>query len=277
MGNHRLIDSYLVSLRTRMAWRNDSPDIDDEMRDHLYCAAEELEASGMEADAAQHEVLSRFGEPSAVAASFASSGSKGLALPSDFTHAAGGVAIAAAGLWIMSVSAWFVSVLVERDAGVWEGQAQAFWMLGAALLLGAAALTVIVVAALHERHGGLGAIGYLGLALVGVGTLASFIGWFVFGWGALIGFGSLIVAGAMLRRGIAPRLPTLAFGSGWLLAGGVNAVLWRFEVGWRDSFGDYPLVTAISLTVGAAFFAIGLVGLGHWLRHEEPANLFAEI
>ena len=275
MVSHRLIEEYLQSLHNRLAWRNDSPQIDDEMRDHLYCAVEELEASGMEGDAAQHQVLSRFGDPSAVAASYATSGSKGLALPTDFTRAIGLVAIAAAGLWVVSATAWFASVLVDRNSRVWEGPAQALWMLGAGLLLAAAAGTVLVIAALHQRHGGLGIIGYVGIALGSIGTAATFVGWFIYGWGLLIGLGSLVVAGAMLKRGIAPRLPTLAFGFAWLLAALANALLWKLEVGWRDSFGDYPLVIALSVSIGAVVFAAGLMGLGRWLRHEEPATIFA--
>jgi hypothetical protein len=275
VGNFGLIDAYLRTLQVRLAWRNDSSEIDDEVRDHLYCAVEELEVSGIDAEAAQHQVLSRFGDPAAFAASFATSGSKGLALPTQFTRSVGGAAIIAASLWVATASAWFVSVLLEKDSGVWEGRAQMIWMLGAGLLLGATTLTVVVLVGLHSRHGGLGVVGYLGLALGGVGTVASLVGWFVHGWGALIGFGSLIVAGAMLKRGIAPRIPTVAFGCGWLLAGGANALLWKLEVGWRDNFGDYPLVIALSLTVGAGVFAAGLVGLGQWLRHEEPANVFA--
>jgi hypothetical protein len=187
VGNFGLIDAYLRTLQARLAWRNDSSEIDDEMRDHLYCAVEELEASGMDADAAQHRVLSRFGDPAAVAASFATSGSKGLALPTQFTRSAGGAAMIAASLWVASVSAWFVSVLLEKDSGVWEGRAQVFWMLGASLLIGATTLTVVVLVGLHSRHGGLGVIGYLGLALGGVGVVASLVGWFVYGWGPGLG------------------------------------------------------------------------------------------
>ena len=50
-------------------------------------------------------------------------------------------------------------------------------------------------------------------------------------------------------------------------------VLRAFEVGNVDRWGDYPLAVAIALPIGVVILAIGLIGIGQWLRGEEPVDI----
>ena len=45
------------------------------------------------------------------------------------------------------------------------------------------------------------------------------------------------------------------------------------EVGSIDQWGDYPAAYEIGGTVGFAIFAAGVLGIGLWLRNEEPADI----
>lgn len=273
MASYDLIDDYLDALRTRLRWRGESDELDSELRDHLYTAAEKLEADGHDPGSAQAQVLDRFGEPGTVSAAFAASGTSGLAVPTQFTHTAGKLALIAAAAWCAVAAGWTASYLIEEATGEWEGTvAQPFWMLAASALLGGAALTVAVLVALHRRHGGLGIVGGTGIAIAGLGAAASFIGWFVWGWGLLLGLGTLLIAAAVLQRGMAPRLPTVLVALAWPVAGAIAGSLRMAEAGRRDEWGDYPLAVTVGLAVGCLAFAAGLAGLGRWMMHEEPVE-----
>lgn len=273
MASYDLIDDYLATLRTRLRWRGETDDLDSELRDHLYTAAEALEAEGMDGRSAQRQVLTQFGEPGTVSAAFAATGTSGLAVPTQFTQTAGKLALIAAAAWCTVAAGWATSYLIEERTGAWEGTAaQAFWMMAAGALVGGAALTVAVLVALHRRHGGLGIAGSAGIGIAGLGAAAGLVGWFVWGWGLLIGLGTLVLAAAVLHRGMAPRVPTVLLALAWPVAGGVAQALRLAEAGGRDQWGDYPLAITVGLGVGCLAFATGLVGLGRWLVAEEPVD-----
>ncbi len=46
-----------------------------------------------------------------------------------------------------------------------------------------------------------------------------------------------------------------------------------WPIGQVDQYGDYPLAWALSFTVAAALFAVGLIGYGRRLSREVPAEL----
>ena len=61
MAGYDLIDSYLGELAERLRWRRDVDELIDELGDHLWARAEELELAGEELDVAQRAALERFG------------------------------------------------------------------------------------------------------------------------------------------------------------------------------------------------------------------------
>lgn len=273
MASYNLINDYLATLRSHLRWRGEGDDVDSELRDHLYTSAEALESEGVDRRSAQRQVLEQFGEPAVVSAAFAASGTKGLAVPTHFTQTAGKLALIAAAAWCAVAIGWTVSYVIEDRTGRWEGTAaQPAFMIAAAALLSGGALTVAVLVALHQRHGGLGILGWAGIGIGGLGAAAGFIGWFVWGWGLLIGLGTLLIAAAVLQRDIAPRVPTILMAAAWPLAGAVAGVLRFAEAGRQDQWGDYPLAITAGLAVGCIVFAAGLTGLGRWLRAEEPVE-----
>ncbi len=273
MASYNLIDDYLATLCSQLRWRGESDDVDSELRDHLYTSAEALESEGLDNRTAQLRVLEQFGEPLLVSAAFAASGTSGLAVPTRFTRTAGKLALIAAAAWCAVAIGWTLSYVIEERTGRWEGSAaQTFWMMAAGALLGAGALTVAVLVALHQRHGGLGILGWAGIGIGGLGAASGLVGWFVWGWGLLIGLGTLLIAAAVVQRDIAPRVPTILMAAAWPMAGTVAGLLRFAEAGSRDQWGDYPLAITVGLTVGCVIFASGLTGLGRWLAAEDPVE-----
>lgn len=270
MAGYELIDDYLESLRPRIGWHRKRRDVNCELRDHLYSTAEALEQQAVGHREAQRQALDRFGDSGAVAAAFASTGSRGLALPTRDTRTAGRAAVFGAGAWLTVAAGMSGATVLEETSGQWEGAPQALFVIATIALIASGATTVHALFGLDRRHGGLGLMGQVGIGLSSLGAVAGLVSWFIFGWGALLGAGMLLIAMAMLARDLAPRLPTLLFGSSWWIGGAVYLLLWRLEVGHQDEWGDYPVATAIAITTGALLAAAGLLGLGLWLTSEEP-------
>lgn len=269
MAGYQMIDAYLIELRRRLFW---SPDVDDAMaeaEDHLLCAVESLIESGAGRDEAQHAVLSRFGPTTTVAAAHAATSSGGVAMPTKFTRLAGIAAIASAVMWSITAAIWLVGHFVGTD-----GQAEVVVaLLAFATLVAAAGSTTLVVVGLRLRHGGLGPLGDVGLALIGLGLVATLLFWFVMGWGMLLALGMLLVAIAVYTRNIAPNTATIAFGAAWTIGVIAWSVLRVLEVGTRDRWGDFPIVSPIAIAVGVAVLVPGLIGLGRWLSTETLHDL----
>lgn len=269
MAGHQLIDTYLDGLRRRLAW---SPEVDDlvaEAEDHLLCAMERLIADGAAGEVAQEAVLGRFGDSTTVAAAHAATSKGGLAMPTKFTRLAGIAAIVSAVLWAASAAMWLVDHFLDPS-----GRAEI--VVGSAAfttLVGAAASSGLLIIGLQRRHGGLGPLGSIGLALVVLGTVATLMFWFVMGWGLLLAAGMLLVALAVHARGLAPTAATVAFGGGWSIGVIAWSALRLLEVGTRDRWGDYPIVSPAAIAIAVAILAPGLIGLGRWLSTETPQDL----
>jgi len=269
VAGHELIDDYLDDVAGRLRWRPDVDAITDELRDHLYSAVERRVAMGSQAGAAEHETLAAFGPPGHVAMDFVSTGTSGLAVPTEFSVTAGRLALFAAVGWALSSGLMIASELVDRATGQWEGRPQVLYLVGSSLMLISAALTAVVVVALVERHGGLGILGRLGIGLAALGAVATFVSWFYPGWVSLIGLGALLMAVALHRRSLTPRTPAVLFGSAWLVAAAVTLVLELIGVGTPDEWGDNRTALLAGLVVGCVGYAAALVGLGRWLAGED--------
>lgn len=275
MARHDLIDAYVASLRARIGWRPDVDQVVAEVEDHLYSTVERFEAGGIDADFAQRAALERFGDPELVARAYAAGPNGELAVPTRSTRAAGAYAIWSAALWTVVLSAWWVTGLVEPRY-VWRSGGSAITdAFGAVALLGATALVVAAMVGLDRRHGGLGGLGEAGLIIAGVGFIAALMAWVFIGWGTLTMVGTLLFATALWRRDVAPRLPTLAFGIG----PAIGAIAWLALRGLSGSldlsgfWGEHWFANSIGLTVGGTILAVGLLGLGRWLRSETAANV----
>ena len=289
MARYQLIDDYLDDVAYRLRWRPDCAALIDELGDHLYSSVEfrlvgehdravdrpgtdAADSTGISVDNAQRQTLAHFGSPGDIAMDFATSGTHGLAVPTSFTVSSGQLAPFVALGWVGSAALFAASNITDHIRGSWEGPSQWMFMLATVMMLLAALLTVVLVVALIRRHGGLGLVGHLGVALAALGTAATFISWFVAGWAGLIGVGAMVIGGAMLRRGLTPRLPTILLGVSWPAAAVTWLALRLLEVGNPDSWNNYQVPVATAICVGAAGYATALFGLGRWLAGEDPVT-----
>jgi hypothetical protein len=113
----------------------------------------------------------------------------------------------------------------------------------------------------------------IGVAVAGLGVVASLIAWAIPLWMGLQAIGYLTIGIAVLRRGTAPRSSTLAFSSGFVIGVAAFFAADYAEVGPVDSYGDYPVGWMIGTAIGCTILAAALIGWGTWLRSEEPAEI----
>ena len=269
MAGYELIDDYVGDLRRRLSWSPDRDDLAAEAHDHLLCAVEQLIDAGTNSHEAQRAVLDRFGHSTTVAASHAATSKGGIAMPTKFTRLAGMAAIASAALWTASALAWLAGHFMDPSD---SAQTALAWF-ALTTLFTAAGTTTILVVGLTQRHGGLGPLGNIGLGLLGLGVVATLMFWFVMGWGTLLALGMALIAIAVRSRGLAPIRSIVAFGSAW----GIGVITWSvlrvLEVGTRDQWGDYPIVSPTAIAVGVTILVPGLIGLGRWLSTETPLDI----
>lgn len=268
MARYALIDGYLDSMRSNIRWRRDLEDLVAEMEDHLYSTTEQMLARGTDVVDAQRATLARFGDPKVLATAYASNHRGGIAVPTKFTRRAGLLALIAGVSWI--AAAFLMIAMNENDN--WE----IAYALFSITVLVAGVLTVIAMIGLGKRVGGIGALGMVGIVVASLGVLLSVVAWAVPAWMGLEGVGFLLIGAAALRSGTTlPRAATVLTSSAFLVGPIVFIALDALEVGWQDSYGDYPLAWIISTAVAIGLMAIGLLGLGMWLRSEEPVDVSA--
>ena len=278
MADYALIDGYLDSIRSSIRWHRDLDGVIAEIEDHLISATENFEARGSNRVNAQQRTLDEFGDPKVLAVAFASTPTGGITVPTTFTNSAGAFAIVSAVAWIIGLAAMAVAASfpdatgVDPDQFVANGQTISF-IIATMALLAAGGLMFVTMIGLHQRHGSLGLLGIGGLAITGLGVVTLLIAWAFAVWMTLIGVGVLLFAISLLRRDISPRLWTVVWGGGMAIGAITFYVLRFLEVGDRDQWGDYPLALAFALPIGVVLMAIGLAGMGRWLRSEEPVEL----
>ena len=101
--------------------------------------------------------------------------------------------------------------------------------------------------------------------MTALGVATTVFAWAFGVWFTLIAIGAVLFAVAILRRDIAPRLWTIAFGAG--LA--IGAVVWH-AIRWLE-VGN-ATANIFGVTIGALLMLAGFIGLGLWLRSEHPAE-----
>jgi hypothetical protein len=278
VADYTLIDGYLESMRSSIRWRRDLDDVIAEIEDHLISATERFEERGANRANAQQRTLDEFGDPKVLAVAFASTPTGGIAVPTTFTKTAGLLAIVSAVGWIIGLVAVAIAAGLPDATGVDPDQFVAngqtvFFIIGAVALLAAGVLMFITMVGLYRRHGSLGILGIGGLAITGLGVATLLIVWAFALWMTLIGVGVLLFSISLLRRDISPRIWTVVWGGGMAVGAIIWYILRALEVGNVDQWGDYPLAVAIALPIGVVILAIGLIGIGQWLRSEEPVAL----
>jgi hypothetical protein len=194
-------------------------------------------------------------------------------METTFTKKAGLAGMWAAGLMILTPSVLVFGHWVDDRNGPFVDSETAPWLVLTAALMGALALTVVLMMGLWRLHDGLGVPGVVGIVLVGLATAASVLAWAFPLWGGLLAAGGLMFAAAMWNRGIVPKAASLALGGGMIIGIGTFAALTVFEVGWRDFYGDYPAAWMTGIWVGMVITAAGAYGLGRFLRTEEAVEL----
>jgi len=275
MASYDLIDAYIESLRGRVRWRHDIDALIAEVEDHLYSTAERFEASGIDRVLSERAALERFGDPTIVAKAYAATPNGGLAVPTESTRTAGWFAIASAILWVTVVGFWWLAGLLEPRYELQTGVASVAYAAGAAALLGATSSMVAAMLGLHRRHGGLGVVGTVGLVLAAAGVIGGLLAWVFTGWGTLMVVGTFLFGAALWKPNVAPQLPLA------LMAGGpvIGAVVWAALRGSQGPidltglWGVHWFENQVGMTIGVVLLALGLLGLGRWLRSEEPATL----
>ncbi len=188
-------------------------------------------------------------------------------MPTTFTKRAGTFALVSAGFWLAGALSYLFMTLT--DTAEWQ---LAYMALSAFILIGGV-LGLLAMIGISKRMGGLGTIGMIGFGIAMFGVFTSLVAWAVFLWMSVQGVGYLVFGYAVLRRDAAPRLPTLLVSSGFMVGSIAFVVANLLKVGWRDSYGDYPLAWAIGTVSGIVIFAVGLIGWGTWLRSEEPVTI----
>ncbi len=266
MAEYVLIDGYLDTMRTRVRWRRDVEDLVAEMEDHLYSTVERFEARGTDSQLAQRKTLDRFGDPDLMADAFASTPRGGIAVPTKFTKTAGLFAIVASALWVVSIAIFWLDQASDGNGNT----GYFIWSINVVV---AGALTLAATIGLRRRLGGLGGLGIAGVIVLGLGVVVSFITWATMLWMAVEGVGMLLIALAAWPIRLAPRPATIAYGSGMLLGAITWGVLTALKVGTPDSYGDYPVAWNTGFIIGIVIVAAGLLGIGLWLRGEEPADI----
>jgi hypothetical protein len=270
--DHDLIDRYLAELRRALRWRDDLDDVCAELEDHLRENVERLVASGVDPAEAQRRTLECFGDLGLVARSFAVAPSGGLAVPTKETRWAGALALSAAGVWITAAA------MVWIAAGPWglDSFSLPRYLLFAATTMLAAGTTTVALFGLTARAGRQRSWAAVAVLVVGaLGTLT--IGVMTWAW-AIVGL-PLTAAAILALRGLrALRLGQPLMSAALVVAWPLGAAaLYLLDEVWRvgpiDEYGDHPLAFALSFSLAAALFALGLAGYGRQLAAEEPAVL----
>lgn len=183
-----------------------------------------------------------------------------------FTNTAGTLAVAASGFWLAVVAVYWIGQDVTAD---WDTTVYLIWTV---IILAAGVLTLVATLGLRQRHDTVGRLGTVGLVILGIGVVASVVAWAIPGWMLIQGVGMMLFAWAIRPAGLAPRLSSIAYGSGMLIGVLVYAVFTVMKVGTADQYGDYPVAWGSGITVGLIIVAVGLAGIGLWL-HEQPADI----
>jgi hypothetical protein len=271
MGDFALIESYLDTLRQAVAWRPDSDEVIAELADHLQVSVEREMAVGVDPIDAQRLSLQRFGEPRLVSRAFASTHAGGVALPTEKTRRYGLLEMIGA----LAMLAFFIVLLVEtvpmlERSGMTGSDAGWYWFV---LSFAGFAGIPLLILGIKERHGGtMGRWAWVAVGLGVAGAVVMIAPWMVPVGALLSGSAALITGAHMLGEGRSPRMPTVLFSSGLLIAVAFWVGMEQVGGGVRDYWGDAVLPRVIAYAAVILLFIPGYFILGRWLNAETAAD-----
>lgn len=257
-----MIDRYLAELRRTLARHRDIGDLLDEVADHLHSSVERGRAAGLDPEAAERQALDAFGEPDVVARVYAAERRGGLAVPTRFTRTAGTLLVTAGAAWTLSFVLLLAVAVLNRTNPL--GVPSTLYLLsGGALAIGAAAM-LVGLAGVYARHRRRGPLVLAAAVLLGVGLLACGFPMALIVWVPSVGVGAALLAVWLRRHDMAPRRAALQVGVGGAAA---TVVMLTPGVGvTADAAWLVALVAALTV------YVVGIVGLGRWLRSEQPQD-----
>jgi len=267
MSEADLIAAYLNDLQPALRWQRNADLVTLELEDHLRESAARRTALGIDSVAAQRETLHQFGEPHIVALAFKLNSSGDIAMPTQFTRAAGASALIAAGLWITAVIAglWGQFDMTE----VWSDEIFPYFM---ALVIAALLCTLFTVAGTLTRTGGgrdpltISALGLAGISLLVMGAMP----WTWVASALPLTVAALLITFRLRANGLGSPAHWLLVAA-WPLGSATLILMEALRVGPVDRYGDYPAAWHTGFFLAVALFALGLIVIGQWLRSEEPA------
>ncbi len=271
MADHLTIDDYLHAMRTHLRNRHDRVELLDEVEDHLRSTAERHVASGRSPVAAESETIGSFGDPLVIADALADANGAA-AVPTHFTRSIGRVAMIGSLAWVALPVAFWSSHVLEQRGRDWEGTPQVLFMGGTASLAAGASITLLLMLALRQRHGGFRVAATVGVGVCGLAVAASMVAWAIPLWTAILAIGCGLVAAEVLRRGSAPTGWAVTLAAAWPAGLATLVLLRSMQFGEVDEWGDYPAAYLTGMTVGCALMTASLIGLGHWLGNEQPVD-----
>lgn len=275
MARHDLIDQYIADLRRYVASSRRADEICAEAEDHLLATVERHAANGMDPEQAQRRALADYGAARRVAREFLRTPSGRLALPTRTTNTAGAAALTAAVLWVV------FALLTLRFGDGRSLPPGSLWSLNVL----ACGFTFWGLAGLVIRHGGTsGLLGQSALwtsMLLLPAPILVFHIWGVPAYLALLIIVTYVFGTALWDAGLAPAPATLALAMGPPIAAfafwATTLAVGRVPAGPVTMFGHptnelFSVYGGVPAAVGLIIMAIGLAGIGQWLRTETPQD-----
>ncbi len=190
-------------------------------------------------------------------------------MPTTSTVRAGALLRVGAAGWAIGIVTMAFTSYIEQGRS-WEGLPQTLYMIGTVAMLAGGVLVFTGARGLLERHGGADRTALAGVALLGLGGIASAMAWFVLGWVVPIAIGAALLVTRLRAFAVAPRAPGVL-----MLAGAVAAALVAFVGASLDAFdgsdGTQLLMWSL-LAAGQLVYAAGLAQFGDWMANEVPAD-----
>ena len=264
MAGDGAIDEYLTELHQRVAaWHRRPDEVVAEAADHLSERVEELTAVGHEPDEAIALAIAGFGSPSEVADAHLRVARRP-AIPTTGTRTTGALAIVGGLAWIGLVL--LVAVLPDGNTIAWMGMAQVFHL--------AVAMSIVAMVGLWQRHGGLGRLSVLSCIPAALAAPFVLFVWPIPAWAMLLGLASVLFGIPVIARRVAPLASSIALAAGLAVSGVAVLVAEIFVTNTDEDFAflqSNPIIAA--MVAGFTIYGLGLIGVGRWMRSEEPVEL----
>jgi hypothetical protein len=170
------------------------------------------------------------------------------------------LAIATAAAWVVAAASYALleSLGSQRDL---------LTLVFNAAVVVAGSLGIATLISVDNHAGGLGRMGRIGTAFVGVGVAISAITWGAVNVYLLIqGFGYLLIGARLIRTRAAPTVSTVTVAGAFFTAPVAFLIANAAEIGTLNEYGDRDAAFALGFVVGATFMAIGLIGWARWLQ-----------